>query len=221
MKRFQFKLGMVLSCFVTISFLTSLGASAGYKKINFVTVLLPYGVSIDLSEEWSIKSYGQRIHLEKTVGSMLDLAGLTGVEKENSDIHFAGEYYLKGKANATVNIRYYSHLGLTQKDAAKIRAEDVEELIKESAIDSLLKLGATLIEWKGTEKVIINGITAFITEYKRGALPGSGSFRVRLIRVFAGKQSFTLTVSYNEKDALFFEIVTDAIIDSLKIKGIY
>ena len=54
-------------------------------------------------------------------------------------------------------------------------------------------------------------------KYQRKALKGSGTFRVRLVRVFAENRSFTLTVSYNEEESFFLKMITDRVISSLRV----
>jgi len=215
MKNMTTKLPSLLIGVVILLFLTSV-----YASDNFVNIKLPKGVSVELPKNWIVISKDQRITLDTMVESGLDLAG---INQENSDLPFAANYYKNGKTIGIINNRYYSDLELTQYDAQQATNQDVKELdsaLKENMVKSMSAFGMSILSWEGTKKTTINGITAFVTEYHRKALKGTGAFRVRLVRVFAGKRSFTLTVSYSENEAFFLKTITDRVISSLKLTGI-
>ena len=134
---------------------------------------------------------------------------------------FAATYYDdRRRALGTVNLRYYPRLDLTQADARSATAQDVRELdmaLREAMATGAKTVGMSPPLWVGTHKSSINGITVFITEYLRKALKGSGEVRVRLVRVFSGSKSFTLTVSYHEGMSMFLKPITDQIIRSLSM----
>lgn len=188
---------------------------------NFARVKLPKGVSIEIPKNWVVLSNNQRITLDSFVESGLDLSG---IEQERSELPFAVNYYNdKGNTLGILNVRYYPQLELTQADARSAHAQDVRELdaaLKENMTPSMKAFNMTGTSWAGTQKSIINGITVFITEYRRKSLKGSGEFRVRLIRVLAADKSFTLTVSYHEAASLLLKPITDKIINTLNITGV-
>lgn len=205
---------------VNIVFIVSLAASA-YTTGNFVKIRLPKGVSIDLPRNWVVLSSNQRITLDSAVEAGLDLSR---IEQESSNLPFAANYYdNNGRTLGIVNNRYYPNLDLTQHDARQLTRSDLSEFdvaLKENMLKSMQASGMSILSWNGTEKVNINGITAFTTEYRRSSLKGSGAFRVRLIRVFASDRSFTLTVSYLESAALLLRPVADRIISSIRLTDI-
>jgi hypothetical protein len=93
---------------------------------NFVTVILPKGVSIDLPKNWVVLSNNQRVTLDTSVESRLDLSG---IDQETSELHFAANYYDdRGKTVAILNVRYYPQLDLSQADARSATIQDVQEL---------------------------------------------------------------------------------------------
>lgn len=188
---------------------------------NFVTIALPKGVVIDIPRNWAILSNNQRITLDTHVESRIDLRGL---EKEVSSLLFAANYYDDlGTVNGILNLRYYPELELSQSDVRSASASDIEELnevLKAVLSKEMGPLGMPVVAWMGTKKKLINGITVFVTEYSRKSLKVSGNFRVRLIRVFAGSRSFTLTVSYLESKSFMMRTITDRIISSLKLTGV-
>lgn len=188
---------------------------------NFVKINLPKGVSIELPKNWIVLSENQRITLDSVIESGLDLSG---IEQESSELPFGANYVDdKGNTLGILNIRYYPQLELTQADARSVNTQDVRELdaaLQEGMLLSMKTFGMKVTSWLGTQKTTINGITVFITEYRRNSLKRSGEFRVRLVRVLAGNKSFTLTVSYHEAAEFLLKLITDRIINSLNLEGV-
>ncbi len=188
-------------------------------KTNLIKIIIPETVSIELPRNWVLISNNQRITLDTWVESTLDLKALPNVD---SNLPFAANYYVDGATAGIINARFYPTKDITQKDATLATISDIHELdqsIRTGIIQSTQKSGMIVTSWEGTEKRSINGVTAFVTEYHRKSLNGSGIFRVRLIRVFDGAKSFTLTVSYLEAQSFFLQNITDRIISSLAING--
>ena len=188
-------------------------------KSNFVTIDLPESVSVDLPKNWVLISNNKRITLDTATESTFDINKLSDI---NSRFPFAANYYEDGITSGIINVRYYPDIEFSQNDARQASPADISELdnvIHNNIIISMDKTGATLTSWEGTEKRTINGITTFITEYHRTSIKGSGTFRVRLVRVIAGERSFTLTISYLESKELLLENITDRIISSIKMNG--
>ena len=210
----------IITIKLTILFISAvmlLFSTSSYASSNFITVMLPKGVSIELPKNWLVATKTERITLDSLVESKLDLAG---IDQDASEFTFAANYYRNGKTVGIINNRYYSDLEFTQTDAQQISVKEFDAALKDSMVENMLAIGVSILSWEGTKRTTINGITALVTEYHRKSLVGPEAFRVRLIRVIAGKRSFTLTVSYNEKDSFFLETITDRIISSLKLTGI-
>lgn len=192
-----------------------------YSSDNFVKVSLPRGVSIEIPKNWIVLSGNQRITLDSAVESGLDLSG---IEQEESELPFAANYYDdKRNTLGILNIRYYPQLDIIQEDARTATLQDVEEIdsaLKESILKSAKVFGMTVTSWSGTQKTIINGITVFLSEYRRTSQKGGGEFRVRLVRVLSGNKSFTLTVSYYEDASFLLKPITDKIINSLNLEWV-
>lgn len=187
---------------------------------NFVRISLPKGLELDFPQNWIVLSNNQRITLDSSVESRLDLSDLPNPD---SQLPFAANCYNDaGETIGITNVRYYPNIDLSQADARQATSQDVYELdaaLKEIIIKSMKAFGMSILSWNGTKKVDINGLTAFITEYRRNALKKSGAFRVRLVRVLDSERSFTLTVSYLESVAVYLEPITDRIIKSIKLSG--
>lgn len=183
---------------------------------NFVEISLPNKISIAIPRNWHVLSGNQLITLDSAVESRLDLSG---IDNDPSTLPFAANLYDDGSNTiGMVNVRYYPELDLTQADVSTWTTDDVialDDYLKTQMLDSVRATNITVTSWRGTRIKEINGITAFVTEYWRTALSGGGQFKVRLVRVYAGDQSFTLTVSYRESAETLVGPITDRIIASL------
>jgi len=193
-----------------------LASSTAGASSNFVQIGLPNNVSIEIPRNWIVLSANQRITLDSAVESRLDLSGL---KIDASTLPFAANLYDdSGATIGMVNIRFYPGIDLSQADVIASTTNDVIELdkvLKRQALASVKGTGIRVTSWNGTKLSEINGITVFVTEYTRTARDGVNQFIVRLVRVFASDQSFTLTVSYKDSVEVLVGPITDRIIGSL------
>ncbi len=198
---------------VVLVFVSSAAAATG----NFVSIILPQDVSINLPKNWVILTSNQRITLDTAVQSTLDLSGIV---QQTSELPFAANYYDdQGRVVAILNIRYYPNLDVSQRDARDATSYDIEQLDAasyEQSYNELNSAGMSMTSRLGTTKKTINGVTAFINQYNRASVRGPDNFRVRLVRVFAGGRSFTLTVSHLDLAEILLRPIADKIINSLK-----
>lgn len=185
---------------------------------NFVPVSLPHGVQIELPKNWVAVTNNQLITLDSSAQSRNEIVGMFDA---SSDLNFGANYYDDaGKTAAIMNVRYYPDLGISQRDAQAAEQMDIRELdsaLREMMIKAGQISGFSILTWNGTSKLVINGITAFITEYKRSPLNNNGNFKVRLVRIFNDSKSFTLTVSYRKNQEFLLRPICDRIISSLRI----
>ena len=186
----------------------------------FVRIELPRDVQVSLPRNWVVLSKNQRITLDASTASRLDLSGRGG--SEDSELSFAANLYDDAKRTiGIVNVRYYPQLSLGQDDARNATRAEVHELnetLRKENTAQLQKQGAPVTAWVGTTKTEIGGVAALVTEYRRRSLFG-GEFRVRLVRVWANARSFTLTVSYSAGQDILLRPIADAIIASLTLRN--
>jgi hypothetical protein len=184
---------------------------------NFVPIRLPHGVQIELPRNWVVLSKNQLITLDSTAQSRMELARIFDA---SSDLNFGANYYDEaGKTAAIVNVQYYPDIDVSQAEARAAGAADIRELdaaLRESIVKAGQINGFSVLAWNGTSKQVINGVTAFVTEYKRSPLNNNGNFKVRVVRVFNGGKSFTMTVSYRENQEYLLRPICDRIISSLR-----
>jgi hypothetical protein len=184
---------------------------------NFVPIRLPHGVQVELPRNWEALSNNQRITLDSAVQSRNERGGIFDA---SSNLNFAANYYDEARNVAAImNVRYYPNLDVSQAEASAAGASDIIEIdtaLHESMVKASQISGFSVLVWNGTGKQVINGVTAFVTEYKRSPLNNNGNFKVRLVRVFNGGKSFTMTVSYRENQEYLLRPICDRIISSLR-----
>lgn len=189
----------------------------GIAANNFIPIRLPHGVQIELPKNWEALSKNQRITLDSAVQSRNERAGIFDA---SSDLNFGANYYDEaGKTAAIMNVRYYPDMDVSQAEARAAGVADIRELdavLRDSMMKAGQASGFSVLVWNGTSKQVINGVTAFVTEYKRSPLNNNGNFKVRLVRVFNGGKSFTMTVSYRENQEYLLRPICDRIISSLR-----
>jgi hypothetical protein len=190
-----------------------------YGKSNFLTMKLPNGVSIDIPRNWQVATGDERITIDTTVESQLDLSNLP---KATSDLGFVAGYFDDAGDKAKINVRYYPDTKVTQDTVRHASPEGIAKFddgLREGAAMGFKGSGGTILHWGGTRKQIFGSRTALVTEYRRSPISGEqGPFHVRLIRIVDGSKSFTLTVSYNELYKVVFKPTCDRIVSSLKIE---
>lgn len=175
----------------------------------FIPVKLPLGVELQLPSGWEVHARNQRVQLVEASG-YFD-ASL------NSDFT-ANHHDDAGRLAASVHVGYYRELDLTQADARRADAAEIEKLdafLRGSMEETARAGGYQIVAWHGTSRRAFNGLTAFVSEYSRSLKRQHGSFRVRLVRVFDGPRSFTLNVSYRESDQHRLRPLADRIVASL------
>ncbi|MCB0359559.1 MAG: hypothetical protein KDD44_07975 [Bdellovibrionales bacterium] len=186
-----------------------------------IEIKLPKGISFKMPRNWVVFSRKERIELNTIVHSVLDLSHSTYAD---SDLDFAANFINEyGKTLCILNIRHYPKIELSQIDAKNATDRDIQELdklLRKAILKSMDAFDGKLIEWLGTKRGTINGTTAFISEYRRKSNTRTDSFKVKLIRIFAANDSFTMTVSYQEAASAVLAPVIDTISNSLRYETV-
>src|SRR2546423_1498555 len=106
---------LVLVASILIFVTASVGANS-----NFVKILLPHNVSIEIPRNWRILSDNTRMTLDSFVEA-LDLGNIS------SDLGFAANLYDDaGKTMALVNVRYYPDNTTQQSDIETFDQADIQ-----------------------------------------------------------------------------------------------
>jgi hypothetical protein len=184
---------------------------------NFVEVRLGGGVSFEVPKNWVVLSGNQRVTLDSSVESFLDLSGASNPA---SELPFAANLLSDGNATiAMLNVRFYPRMNMSQTDVDTLTPDDIsqlDQLGKEETRKSLQMQKLEMQSWGGTNLQVVGGQKAFVVEYQRKAQTANDNFVVRLVRFFRGERSFTVTVSYRASLAKLLRPITDRIIKSIK-----
>ncbi len=186
-----------------------------------VTVMLPHGVSVDVPTNWVIFSNDQRVALDPSARSRLDLSR---VLLDASPVPF--EARLSDESGHTIGMvsaRYFPHLGISQTDARAVSTGELHQLdieLEKEVRRDLADSGMSVTSWRSTTRKDLNGLRVLASEYHRRSKALEGDFRVRVFRVWADQRSFTLTISYWEPRAEPLEPIADRIIGSLRMAGV-
>lgn len=187
---------------------------------NFVSVSLPKDVTVEIPKNWSVLSNNQRITLDSWVQAKRELSGNSD---QSSELSFAANYYDdQGTIAAMFNIRYYPEMKATQDESRSATAADTKTLddaLQGQVVSALNQFGMRVLKWMGTTKQSINGIVAFVTEYRRTGTREGTPFRVRLVKVANASRSFTITVSYREDQEDLLRAICDRVIQSIQTKA--
>ena len=191
-------------------------AVPAFASTAFFPVRLAERVVVELPADWKVVEGGPRGKPEDTVAWE---ARAHGEIDAASALRFAADAYdADGRVAARVAVRYHPWQKVAQQDVAEATEYEVQQIdqaTREAVEKSVGKLGVSVLEWKGTAKRDFHGASALVTEYKRSPYDGNGTFVVRMLRVFDGPHSFTVTVSYREADAERLAPVCDRILASL------
>jgi hypothetical protein len=188
---------------------------------SFAVITLPEGVSFRLGDDWTVLSTEQRQKVRDLSHSRLDLSDAD--YRGTGPVFAANLYDENGAILGLMNVRFYPELDVTQAEvrpAPQSFDETLDSALARQIRASVEKIGGKVISWSGTTRRTINGITVFVTAYRRQALHQPGTFRVRLVRTFAGERSNTLTVSYWVRRKSVVKPIADSIIASLQMTGI-
>lgn len=192
---------LVLACVAAPRFVAA--------QSNFVRIQLPAGVSLELPRNWTELTDSQRTTLDATVEAR-------GLKDGPSTLPYAAKLFEGRDSIAMMNIRYYPDETLTQGEVRRVTSAEVREFDAGLQEISARTMGSRVAVWKGTSVRTVGGLTCLVTEYHRRGVTSSGLWRVRLVRVFSGPRSFTLTVSHLAARDFDLGAITDYIIASLR-----
>ncbi|MEX2374794.1 MAG: hypothetical protein WD942_04300, partial [Dehalococcoidia bacterium] len=196
------------------AFLALILAAPAQAQQSWVRVALPFDLSVEVPANWIVLSDNARVTIQAWAETYTGGAS-------PSDLDFAANLYDdRGNTIALLNVRYYPDLDITQAEARAATDADVADLdalLRSDLEPNLSAAGIELLEWKGTSRTDLPEVVAFVTEYRRTSIVGTGAFRVRLVRVFNAEHSFTVTVSYHESLEALLVPITDRIINSVEV----
>ncbi len=180
---------------------------------NFVRVPLGKGASIEVPKNWVVLSGNQRTTIDTFVEAK-------GYRQTESTLSFAANLYDdRGETVALVNARFYPDNLITQTDARQITPADLREIdvqMRKVAEAPLKSMGVRMLNWYGSKMQIINGLYVLVHEHQHSGAGDAGVTRVRGLRMWRSPRSFTVTLSYRERDAVILLPIIDYMTNSLR-----
>jgi hypothetical protein len=183
------------------------------KSGKFIRTSIGHGASIEIPKNWIVLSDGQKITIDTFVKS-------SGYRLTESSYTFAANLYDEhGKTMALVHVRFYPDNPFTQKDARQFTSNDLNEIgvgLKKGLAIPKTTLGIKMTNWFGIEKKVISGLYVIVHEHQNSGINEKNAMRVRGVRVLQSPHSFTLTLSYRERDAKKMLPIIDFMTNSLR-----
>jgi hypothetical protein len=197
-----------ISCLIL--FISTLPA---WSASNFVRVPLGNGASIEVPKNWVVLSGNRRTTIDAFVEAK-------GYRQTESTLSFAANLYDDhGNTAAMVNARFYPDNPITQTEAKRAKSADLKEVdleIRKAAEAPLKAMGGSVLNWYGSKMQVINGLYVLVHEHQQSTTGGTGVIRVRGVRVWRSPRSFTVTLSYRERDAIMLLPIIDYMTNSLR-----
>ena len=196
-----------------LGLLFGIEAFPAFSASNFVRVPLGKGASIEVPKNWVVLSGNQRT----TIDTFVEAKGYRLTE---STLSFAANLYDdRGKTMALVNARFYPDNPITQAKARQVTSTDLREIdveMRKVAEAPLKAMGVRMLNWYGSKMQVINGLHVLVHEHQHSGAGDAGVTRVRGVRIWRSPRSFTVTLSYRERDATMLLPIIDYITNSLR-----
>lgn len=193
--------------------LFSIATLPAWGASNFVRVPLGKGASIEVPKNWVVLSGNQRTTIDAFVEAK-------GYRQTESTLSFAANLYDdRGKTVALVNARFYPDNPITQAEARQVTSADLKEIdveMRKVAEAPLKAMGVRLLNWYGSKMQVINGLYVLVHEHQHSGAGDAGVTRVRGVRVWRSPRSFTVTLSYRERNATTLLPIIDYMTNSLR-----
>lgn len=193
--------------------LFSIATLPAWGASNFVRVPLGKGASIEVPKNWVVLSGNQRTTIDTFVEAK-------GYRQTESTLSFAANLYDdRGKTIALVNARFYPENPITQAEARQVTSADLKEIdmeMRKVAEAPLKAMGVRLLNWYGSKMQAINGLYVLVHEHQHSGAGDAGMTRVRGVRVWRSPRSFTVTLSYRERDTTTLLPIIDYMTNSIR-----
>lgn len=198
---------LLLGLLCGIAALPALGAS------NFVRVPLGNGASIEVPKNWVVLSGNRRT----TIDTFVEAKGYRLTE---STLSFAANLYDdRGKHLALVNARFYPDNPITQAEARQVTSADLKEIdmkMQKATEAEANAMGFRILNWHASKMKVINGLYVLVHEHQDSGVGDAGVTRVRRLRVWRSPHSFTVTLSYRERESAMLLPIIDYMTNSLR-----
>lgn len=179
---------------------------------SFVEIKLNDGISFQLPRNWVILSDNNTITLNSFIESVLPVSSKVSFQANLKD----------DKGNPLTNIQIYRWKSKYFQEnislMSKAEIDDYDQVMQKNIQKELRQVGGDFTSWHGTKKLTINGLVVLASEYSRLTANEKllGHYRVQVLRIYSGEQSFSFVISYHEETLLPLRILVDKIISTLR-----
>jgi hypothetical protein len=204
------KLTLVLVCAFEIALILFVAAKSANADSPYAKINLSNGISFELPKNWMVIDQSTKTTLEASVVAQAPVP-------VGSSLPFAANLFnAKKQTIAMANIRIYPHQTVTQREITQLSNLDLKSYNNEMERELRAAKTLQLKSWFGTKKMTINNKTFLVTSYKRASTIRTNTFFiVTLYRLLNAKRSFTLTLSYDEKQTKLLKPIVNYVANSL------
>ena len=207
---FMFSLGDVLLSRDSSKRVGRKRKQASQSGVEWKRRALSQRVSLELGEDWSV--------IEEGVLATLNARAPKGV----SHAKFGATLYGPLRTPRCSVYLYADPLpGYGQDDVLAMTREDLRQLsdsIGEDTRTKLRKSGASMLSWMGVARVQLDGALALVTTYTRTEDSQAQSRLVRLVRVYDGEDSFSLSITSYGCSSVASDLIGGRVFSSLRVK---
>ena len=198
-----------------LSFLLIFYVNVTNAQNPFVSIKLSNGIYFELPRNWKVFDLNTKTTLESSVAARFPI-------KINSNLPFAANLYnTRNQTIGIMNIRLYPDIKFKQQDVSRLTFQDIldfNNLLKKNITKGVNLAGGTVTNWYGTEKIKIRNKVYLLSKYRRSSAINKNSFfKVSLLRLLDGRNSFTLTLSYEEKEEYLLKPIIVYIMKSVRL----
>lgn len=198
-------------CLIACLLILSTINSDSYAS-SFVEIKLNDGISFQLPRNWVILSDNNTITLNSFIESVLPVSSKVSFQANLKD----------DMGNPLTNVQIYrwksKYLQENISSMSKEEIDDYDQLMSNNTQKELRQAGGEFTSWHGTKKLTINGLVVLVSEYSRLTANEKppGHFRVQVLRIYSGEQSFSFVISYHEETLLPLRVLVDKITSTLR-----
>lgn len=178
---------------------------------------LNHGLVLSVPRDWQAFSGGQRMTLYSDPHTTFDDVGMRTFENDDS---FVANHYVDGdQFDAHLEVHYLTDSPYSQHQSVQARTTELralDQMLHRAMLAATRDTSMKVVQWRGTVKRNVSGLTMFVSDFVRGPLPEGGNVVVRYVRVFKLDRSFTVEISYRDDVEAQMWAVSERIIGSIR-----
>lgn len=203
---------------ISTFFLTTHAFPKGNKSDfndNFIEVLLPNGISIDIPRVWGVIGPDFQQHFNTAVEAMLDLSNIK-IPSDLQSQNLLIARTVSPDVYASVNVSVYNPDLSSEKVSSMNKSEirNYESSLKKEIENVIAQTGKSP-KWLGLHRELVNNSPSFIYEYVRMGSENKEIF-VRALQIYRTKMMVSISLSCRLEEKEFWEFTLSRIESSLK-----